>query len=58
MFRDNHILETGLSVAWHLPRLKTEIVTLFSARLYGSRSHKTRKLLDVVKDNALELSRL
>ena len=35
-----------------------EIITVFSARLYGSRSHKTRKLLDVVKENVEELSRL
>jgi predicted site-specific integrase-resolvase len=26
-----------------------EIVTVFSARLYGSRSHKNRKLLDGVR---------
>ena len=35
-----------------------EIITVFSARLYGSRSHKTRKLLEVVKENVEELSRL
>ena len=35
-----------------------EIITVFSARLYGARSHKTRKLLDVVRENAAELSRL
>ena len=35
-----------------------EIITVFSARLYGARSHKTRKLLDAVKENAEELSRL
>ena len=34
-----------------------EIITVFSARLYGSRSHKNKKLLEDVKkaveDNAL-----
>ena len=35
-----------------------EIITVFSVRLYGARSHKTRKLLDTVKENAEELSRL
>ena len=35
-----------------------EIITVFSARLYGARSRKTQKLLDVVKENAQELSRL
>ena len=27
-----------------------EIITVFSARLYGARSHKTKKLLDTVKE--------
>jgi len=35
-----------------------EIITVFSARLYGARSHKTQKLLDVVRENSAELSRL
>ena len=35
-----------------------EIITVFSARLYGARSHKTQQLLDVVRENAAELSRL
>jgi len=29
-----------------------EIITVFSARLYGSRSHKNKKLLDALKDAA------
>lgn len=33
-----------------------EIITVFSARLYGSRSHKNKKLLDGVK-KAVENSR-
>lgn len=38
-----------------------EIITVFSARLYGARSHKSKKLLDVltdddVKDAVKELS--
>ena len=28
-----------------------EIITVFSARLYGSRSHKNRKLLDGMRDS-------
>ena len=35
-----------------------EIITVFSARLYGARSHKTQKLLDAVRQNSAELSRL
>ena len=35
-----------------------EIITVFSARLYGARSHKTQQLLDVVRENSAELSRL
>ena len=35
-----------------------EIITVFSARLYGARSRKTQELLDAVKENAQELSRL
>ena len=30
-----------------------EIITVFSARLYGKRSHKKTKLLDVMKDESL-----
>ena len=30
-----------------------EIITVFSARLYGSRSHKTRKLLATLKDGSV-----
>lgn len=29
-----------------------EIITVFSARLYGSRSHKAKKIIDAVKDAA------
>lgn len=32
-----------------------EIITVFSARLYGSRSHKHKKLIDSLKDAAEEL---
>ena len=32
-----------------------EIITVFSARLYGSRSHKTQKLTDALKEAAKEL---
>jgi predicted site-specific integrase-resolvase len=32
-----------------------EIITVFSARLYGSRSHKNKKLIDSLKDAAKEL---
>ena len=35
-----------------------EIITVFSARLYGSRCNKTKKLLEAVKDTAEELSAL
>ena len=35
-----------------------EIITVFSARLYGARAHKTQKLLDVVRENSAELRRL
>ena len=28
-----------------------EIITVFSARLYGSRSHKSRKLLDALSND-------
>jgi predicted site-specific integrase-resolvase len=39
-----------------LARDVLEIITVFSARLYGSRSHKNRKMLDGVK-KAVEASR-
>ena len=35
-----------------------EIITVFSARLYSARSHTTQKLLDAVRENSAELSRL
>jgi predicted site-specific integrase-resolvase len=28
-----------------------EIITVFSAKLYGSRSHKNQKLINAVKEN-------
>ncbi len=31
-----------------------EIITVFSARLYGSRSHKSRKLIEVLKSDNTE----
>ena len=31
-----------------------EIITVFSARLYGARSHKSKKLLDVLTDNDVQ----
>ncbi|MCL6095018.1 MAG: IS607 family transposase, partial [Actinobacteria bacterium] len=33
-----------------------EIVTVFSARLYGSRSHKNRKVMDHLREVAEEVS--
>ncbi len=35
-----------------------QIITVFSARLCGARSHTTQKLLDAVRENSAELSRL
>ena len=32
-----------------------EIITVFSARLYGSRSHKNRKLVKTLREAAQEL---
>lgn len=32
-----------------------EIITVFSARLYGSRSHKTQKLTDALREAAKDL---
>jgi predicted site-specific integrase-resolvase len=32
-----------------------EIITVFSARLYGSRSHKNRKLIETLREAAKEL---
>lgn len=32
-----------------------EIITVFSARLYGSRSHKNRKLMEELRDATREL---
>ena len=32
-----------------------EIVTVFSARLYGSRSHKNKRVLDALKKAASEV---
>jgi predicted site-specific integrase-resolvase len=32
-----------------------EIITVFSARLYGSRSHKNKKLVEKLRDTAEEL---
>lgn len=33
-----------------------EIITVFSARLYGSRSHKNKQVLDALRDAAEEVS--
>ena len=33
-----------------------EIVTVFSARLYGSRSHKNRKVMDQLREVAQEVA--
>ena len=58
----------GVEVAGEQPSFEEElakdvleIITVFSARLYGARSHKSKKLLDVltdaeVKDAVKELS--
>nr|MDJ0662282.1 IS607 family transposase [Crocosphaera sp.] len=32
-----------------------EIITVFSARLYGSRSHKNRKILEELRDVATRI---
>ena len=32
-----------------------EIITVFSARLYGSRSHKNKRIVEELKDVALRL---
>ena len=32
-----------------------EIITVFSARLYGSRSHKNKKLVEALKEAAEDL---
>jgi len=34
-----------------------EIITVFSARLYGSRSHKNRKLMDTLKAAVTDVPR-
>ena len=34
-----------------------EIITVFSARLYGSRSHKNRKLMDTLKTAVADVQR-
>ena len=33
-----------------------EIITVFSARLYGSRSHKNKQVLDALRDAAKEVN--
>jgi putative resolvase len=33
-----------------------EIITVFSARLYGSRSHKNKKLVEKLRDTAEEIA--
>ena len=45
------ILNQGEDTSFEEDLLKDllEIITVFSARLYGSRSHKTQKLLDGVR---------
>ena len=45
-----------MSFEHELARDVLEIITVFSVRLYGARSHKTKRLLDAVKAETCELS--
>ena len=47
--------EKPLSFEEELARDVLEIITVFSARLYGSRSHKNRKLVEKLQEAAEEL---
>jgi predicted site-specific integrase-resolvase len=44
--------EQPLSFEEELAQDVLEIITVFSARLYGSRSHKTRKLVETLRETA------
>jgi predicted site-specific integrase-resolvase len=47
--------EQPLGFEEELARDVLEIITVFSARLYGSRSHKNRKLIESLREAAEEL---
>ncbi|MBC8507887.1 MAG: IS607 family transposase [Chloroflexi bacterium] len=47
--------EQPLSFEEELAQDVLEIITVFSARLYGSRSHKNRKLVETLRDAAEQL---
>ncbi len=47
--------EQPLGFEEELARDVLEIITVFSARLYGSRSHKNRKLMESLREVAEEL---
>ena len=47
----------GASFEEELVQDVLEIITVFSARLYGSRSHRTRQVLDALKEAANEVAR-
>jgi putative resolvase len=47
--------EQPLSFEEELAQDVLEIITIFSARLYGSRSHKNRKLVDRLREAAEQL---
>lgn len=47
--------EPPLSVEEELAQDVMEIITVFSARLYGSRSHKNRKLVETLREVAEQL---
>jgi predicted site-specific integrase-resolvase len=47
--------EQPLSFEEELAQDVLEIITVFSARLYGSRSHKNRKLVESLREVAEQL---
>ena len=47
--------EQPLSYEEELSQDVLEIITVFSARLYGSRSHKNRKLIQTLREAAKEI---
>ena len=47
--------EQPLSFEEELTQDVLEIITVFSARLYGSRSHKNRKLVETLREAAEQL---
>lgn len=47
--------EQPLSIEEELAQDVLEIITVFSARLYGSRSHKNRKLVETLREAAEQL---